>query len=117
MQDQQASLDFAYPAVGRVAEVAKQIIAQHYGKPPDRSYFAGCSTGGREAMLMTQRYPLLLRRHRRGRAGDAHELLGHRRSMGRGDAERVAPKDAQGVPARAQALSRGRQEGGHRRHR
>ena len=57
MQDQQASLDFAYAAIGRVADVAKRIIAQHYGKPPDRSYFAGCSTGGREAMMMTQRYP------------------------------------------------------------
>ena len=58
MQDQQANLDFAYAAIGRVAEVAKRIIAQHYGKAPDKSYFAGCSTGGREAMLMTQRYPL-----------------------------------------------------------
>ena len=58
MQDQQANLDFAYAAIGRVAEVAKRIIAQHYGKPPDKSYFAGCSTGGREAMMMTQRYPL-----------------------------------------------------------
>jgi hypothetical protein len=57
MQDQQASLDFAYAAIGRVAEVAKRIVAQHYGKPAARSYFAGCSTGGREAMLMAQRYP------------------------------------------------------------
>jgi feruloyl esterase len=40
MADQQASLDFAYQAVGRVAELAKQIIARHYAKPPDRSYFA-----------------------------------------------------------------------------
>ena len=36
MQDQQANLDFAYAAIGRVAEVAKRIIAQHYGKPPDK---------------------------------------------------------------------------------
>ena len=57
LQDQQASLDFAYAAIGRVAEAAKRIIAQHYRKPLDRSYFAGCSTGGREAMLMSQRYP------------------------------------------------------------
>lgn len=57
MQEQQALLDFAYQAVGRVALLAKQIITQHYAKPPARSYFAGCSTGGREAMLMTQRYP------------------------------------------------------------
>jgi feruloyl esterase len=42
MQEQQALLYFAYQAVGRVTLLAKQIIAQHYAKPPDRSYFAGC---------------------------------------------------------------------------
>ena len=56
-QDQQASLDFAQVAVGRVTEIAKQIVAGYYGQPARFSYFAGCSTGGREAMLMTQRYP------------------------------------------------------------
>ncbi len=55
--DQQASIDFAQAAVGRVAELAKQIVAHYYGQPARYSYFAGCSTGGREAMLMTQRYP------------------------------------------------------------
>ena len=44
------------PAVGRVAVLAKQILALHYGKPA-HSYFMGCSTGGREGMLMAQRYP------------------------------------------------------------
>jgi feruloyl esterase len=56
-REQQASLDFAYEAVGRVAGLAKQIVAQYYAKPADHSYFAGCSTGGREAMLMAERYP------------------------------------------------------------
>jgi feruloyl esterase len=55
--DQQASLDFAQVAVARVTEIAKQIVARYYGQAADHSYFAGCSTGGREAMLMTQRYP------------------------------------------------------------
>jgi len=32
MADQQANLDFAYQAVGRVAVFAKQILAQHYGR-------------------------------------------------------------------------------------
>ena len=58
MQDQQAALDFAYVANGRVAVLAKQIIESYYGKPVAHSYFVGCSTGGREAMLMSQRYPL-----------------------------------------------------------
>jgi feruloyl esterase len=57
MADQQASLDFAYQAVGRVAMLAKQIVTQYYGGPAAHAYFMGCSTGGREGMLMTQRYP------------------------------------------------------------
>jgi Tannase and feruloyl esterase len=57
MRDQQAVLDFEYVAIGRVALVAKEIVAKYYGRPAEHSYFAGCSTGGREAMLMAQRYP------------------------------------------------------------
>ncbi|MGC2333230.1 MAG: tannase/feruloyl esterase family alpha/beta hydrolase [Candidatus Acidiferrales bacterium] len=57
MKDQLAALDFAYLAVGRVAVLAKRIIASYYGQPAKHSYFDGCSTGGREAMLMSERYP------------------------------------------------------------
>lgn len=56
-EDQQASLDFYYVAIGRVTEVAKRLVAAHYGRAADHAYFAGCSTGGREAMVVTQRYP------------------------------------------------------------
>ena len=55
--------------------LAKQIVAQHYGKPAAHSYFAGCSTGGREGMLMAQRYPTYFDGIVVGRAGDAHQLL------------------------------------------
>jgi hypothetical protein len=58
MQDQQALLDFEYVAIGRVAVLAKQIIEAFYQKPPEHSYYVGCSTGGREAMIVTERYPL-----------------------------------------------------------
>ena len=57
MKDQLADLNFAYIAVGRVAVLSKEIIAQYYGQPAKRSYYDGCSTGGREGMLMSQRYP------------------------------------------------------------
>ena len=57
MKDQLAALDFAYIAVGRVTVLAKEVIASYYGQPARHSYFDGCSTGGREAMLMSQRYP------------------------------------------------------------
>ena len=57
MRDQQAYLDFAYQANAEVAGVAKQIIARYYAKPAAYSYFVGCSTGGREGMILSQRFP------------------------------------------------------------
>ena len=57
MQDQQGALDFEYVAIGRLAVLAKQVIETYYGRPPAHSYYVGCSTGGREAMIMSQRYP------------------------------------------------------------
>ena len=105
MAEQQAMLDFAYQAVGRVAALAKQIIARHYAKPPDRSYFAGCSTGGREGMLMTQRYP----RYFDGVISGAPAM--RTTFSGIGDEwvatmlNTVAPKNPQGVPQVRQALS------------
>ena len=57
MRDQQAYLDFAFLANAEVAGVAKQIIAEYYAKPAAYSYFVGCSTGGREGMILSQRYP------------------------------------------------------------
>jgi feruloyl esterase len=55
--DQQAALDFAHASVGTTTIIAKQIVAAHYGKAAHHSYIVGCSTGGREAMLASQRYP------------------------------------------------------------
>lgn len=56
--DQQARLDFAYQSIGKVITVAKALTAQSYQTTPKHSYFMGCSNGGREAMIATQRYPL-----------------------------------------------------------
>ncbi len=57
LADQEAALNFLYQSVGKVTVVAKQVVAAHYRRPADHSYFVGCSTGGREAMIATQRYP------------------------------------------------------------
>jgi len=59
MEDQKAALDFYFLAVGRITGVAKELIARYYGKPVEHSYFSGCSTGGREGMILSQRYPEL----------------------------------------------------------
>ena len=52
MRDEQAYLDFAYLANAEVAVLAKQLITQYYGKPVAFAYFSGCSTGGREGMIL-----------------------------------------------------------------
>ena len=55
--DPQARLDYGYQAVGKLTPVAKQLIGTAYGKVPDRSYFGGCSNGGRHTFVAAARYP------------------------------------------------------------
>lgn len=55
--DEQARLDFGYNSYDQVTQAARAIIKAYYGKPPERSYYVGCSEGGREAMMMSQRFP------------------------------------------------------------
>jgi hypothetical protein len=50
-------IDFGYRAVHDTAEQAKAIAAAFYGTRPARSYFVGCSDGGREALMEAQRFP------------------------------------------------------------
>ena len=55
--DPQARRDFGYNSYDQVAQAAKAIIRAYYGRAPERSYYVGCSEGGREAMMMSQRFP------------------------------------------------------------
>jgi hypothetical protein len=50
-------IDFGYRAVHLTAAVSKLITRAYYGSNPRHSYFIGCSTGGREALMEAQRYP------------------------------------------------------------
>lgn len=55
--DPQARIDHAYNSYDKTAVSAKSLIATHYGRKPDRSYFSGCSGGGRQGMVFSQRFP------------------------------------------------------------
>jgi hypothetical protein len=55
--DSQKLLDYAYRAVHVTAMTAKRIIATYYGQQVRRSYFNGCSTGGRQGLMSAQRFP------------------------------------------------------------
>jgi Tannase and feruloyl esterase len=50
-------VDFGHRGIHEMTRVAKEIVHALYGKTAQRSYFAGCSDGGREALMEAQRYP------------------------------------------------------------
>src|SRR5689334_17377347 len=53
----QKFLDYAYRAIHVTAVTAKQIAQSYYDGAPKRSYFVGCSTGGRQGLISAQRFP------------------------------------------------------------
>jgi feruloyl esterase len=53
----QKLIDWAYRANHLTTLFAKALIRAYYGSAPRRSYFQGCSDGGREALMEAWRYP------------------------------------------------------------
>ena len=50
-------LNFGRLAIHRTAVVSKAIMLNYYCAAPSKSYFAGCSRGGGQAMMEAQYYP------------------------------------------------------------
>jgi feruloyl esterase len=111
MRDQLAYLDFAYRANAEVAAVAKRIIAEYYAKPPAYSYFVGCSTGGREGMILSQRFPTVFNGIVAGdpamRTGLSNLAIGEWIPVAYNQA---SPKDAAGKPEIAKFLADGQRK-------
>jgi hypothetical protein len=55
--NRQKLLDYAFRSLHVTAETGKRITTAYYGTKPSRSYFQGCSTGGRQALILAQRFP------------------------------------------------------------
>ena len=49
--------DFAWRAVHLTAVESKTLIKAYYGKEPKFSYWNGCSTGGRQALIEVTKFP------------------------------------------------------------
>lgn len=52
-----AQENFAHRGLHRTVVTSKALIEAFYGRQPRHSYFEGCSNGGGQAMMETQRYP------------------------------------------------------------
>jgi len=50
-------IDFGHRGIHEMTRVAKAVVQAYYSTAPQRSYLAGCSDGGREALMEAQRYP------------------------------------------------------------
>ncbi len=53
----QGEIDFYYRATHSTAQAAKAILTNAMGRDIERSYFRGCSTGGRQGLISAQRFP------------------------------------------------------------
>ena len=94
-------IDFAYRAHHETAVKAKALAQAFYGKPPEHSYWIGCSSGGYEGLDGGAAIPGRLRRHRRRHAGEQLDAAD-------GGRPRRHPGGLQGFGQQPSALRAGR---------
>jgi len=105
IDDQEAALNFLYQANAKVTVVAKEIVARRYGRSTQHAYFVGCSTGGREAMMMSQRFPDYFDGVVAGSPAMRTSYSNLALRWGSTALNAVAPKDDKGRPQTRLALS------------
>lgn len=55
--NEEAITDFGHRATHLMTTTGKDIVKEYLGRAPSKSYFEGCSTGGRQGFAEMQRYP------------------------------------------------------------
>ena len=57
MNHPEVIIDFAHRSIHVEAVIGKEIVEAYYHSKPAKSYYLGCSTGGRQAMQTALMYP------------------------------------------------------------
>lgn len=55
--NEEALMNHAYASYKKTHDVARVVLTQYYQKNAEKSYYMGGSEGGREAMMVAQRFP------------------------------------------------------------
>jgi hypothetical protein len=55
--NRQKLLDYGFRSLHVTAETAKSVARTYYGAGPTKSYYEGCSQGGRQGLTIAQRFP------------------------------------------------------------
>ncbi|MBN9661024.1 MAG: tannase/feruloyl esterase family alpha/beta hydrolase [Acidobacteria bacterium] len=55
--NRQELLDYGFRSLHLTAETAKLMARTYYGEAPRKSYYEGCSQGGRQGLTLAQRFP------------------------------------------------------------
>ncbi|MFN7927030.1 MAG: tannase/feruloyl esterase family alpha/beta hydrolase [Blastocatellia bacterium] len=55
--NRQKLLDYAFRSLHTTADAGKRVAEAYFGVKPTRSYYEGCSTGGRQGLILAQRFP------------------------------------------------------------
>jgi feruloyl esterase len=103
--DQQSRIDYAYNALGTVTPEAKKLVEKYYGKAPSYSYLLGCSNGGRQGLMASQRFPLYFDGIVAGDPSIKFSRIAVDQMWNLQVAARIAPKDDKGRPIISLAFS------------
>lgn len=103
--DQQARIDYAYNGLAQVTREAKALLAAFYGTPATKSYFIGCSNGGRQALMASQRLPREFDGIVAGDPAMSFSRLALGEVWNMQVIARIAPRDDAGRPIYAKAFS------------
>jgi hypothetical protein len=103
--DPDSCADYYYRSTKIVTDAAKAILGKFYGRPPQYSYFKGCSTGGREGMIAAQRYSEYFNGVIAGAPAFNVANAAIAEAWDTVQFASIGPKNAQGIPDLNRALS------------